>query len=33
MVSVDYPVDNFPVAAVDYNAGTNPVYEENPIEP
>jgi len=27
------PSDNFPVAAVDYNAGTNPVYEENPIEP
>ena len=27
------PTDNFPVAAVDYNAGTNPVYEENPIEP
>jgi hypothetical protein len=27
------PVDNPAVAAVDYTAGTNPVYEENPIEP
>ena len=28
------PIDNpSAVAAVDYNAGTNPVYEENPIEP
>lgn len=27
------PIDNFPVAAVDYNVGTYPVYEENPLEP
>jgi len=27
------PLDNPAVAAVDYNAGTNPVYEENTIEP
>ena len=27
------PVDNPAVAAVDYNTGTYPVYEENPIEP
>jgi hypothetical protein len=27
------PIDNNPVAAVDYNSGTYPVYEENPIEP
>jgi hypothetical protein len=27
------PVDNPAVAAVDYNSGTYPVYEENPNEP
>ena len=27
------PIDNPTVAAVDYNAGTYPVYEENPVEP
>jgi hypothetical protein len=27
------PADNNPVASVDYNTGTYPVYEENPVEP
>jgi len=26
-------IDNAPVAAVDYNIGTYPVYDENPVEP